>query len=206
MSSHALTAAIGWLAVAVGLVSTVVQWRRVSAEGIEGVSLATWSLFAMMGGFWISYGFAVHSWPVVLGSLIVLPIQGAILVRLAPWRDWRTVGWSLGLFAATCLMPALFGGWSAGVYGIGVAMSLTRIPQLVELVRSPDALGVSAASWSLAASGSVLWVAYYDGDHLWAALVATSAAGLANVAIAALAAWRHRQLRREIIRDEVFAY
>lgn len=206
MSSHALTAAIGWVAVAVGLVSTVVQWRRVSVEGVEGVSLATWSLFAMMGGFWISYGVAVRSWPVVLGSLIVLSIQAAILVRLAPWRDWRTVGWSFGLFTATCLMPAFIGGWSAGVYGIGVAMSLTRAPQLVELVRSPEVVGVSAASWSLAAFGSVLWVLYYDGDHLVAALVATGAAGLANLAIAALAAWRHRQLRRAMIRDEVFAY
>ena len=206
MNSHTLTAAIGWLAVAVGLVGTAAQWRRVSLEGVEGVSLATWSLFTMMGGFWIAYGLAAGSWPVVLGSLIVLPLQVAILIRLAPWRAWRTVGWSLALFAVSCLMPAVIGGWSAGVYGIGVAMSLTRGPQLVELVREVDASGVSTASWTLGAVGSILWVAYYDGDHLWAALVATSAAGLANLIIATLAAWRHRQMRRTIVRDEVFAY
>ncbi len=206
MNPHALTAAFGWLAVGASLVSTVAQWRRVSHEGIEGVSLATWSLFTMMGGFWIAYGLAAGSWPVVLGSLVVLPLQAAILFRLAPWRAWRTVGWSMALFATTCLMPAVIGGWSAGVYGIGVAMVLTRGPQLLELVREADASGVSTASWTLGAVGSILWVTYYDGDHLWAALVATSAAGLANLTIATLAAWRHRQARRTIVRDEVFAY
>ena len=206
MSSHALTAAIGWLAVVVSLVSTWSQWRRVSQDGVEGVSLATWSLFVMMGGFWITYGVVARSWPVVLGSLVVMPLQLAILVRLAWWRDWRTIGWSFGLFALTCLMPAIIGGWSMGVYGIGLAMSLTRVPQVVELVRTPDASGVSTASWSLGALGSVLWVAYYDGDHLWAALVATCAAGVANVTIATLAAWRHRQMRRALIGDEVFAF
>ena len=206
MISHALTATIGWAAVAVGLVSTWSQWRRISDDGVEGVSLATWSLFSMMGGFWIAYGLVARSWPVVLGSLVVLPIQGAILVRLSPRRDVRTLGYSFTIFTATCLVPALIGGWSAGVYGIGITMSLTRIPQLIELIRTAEATGVSASSWTLGAVGSVLWVTFYAGDHLWAALVATSAAGIANVAIAALATWRHRQLRRSIIRDEVFAY
>jgi len=41
--------------------------------------------------------------------------------------------------------------------------------------------------------------------HLWAALTATAFAGLANLAIALLATWRHTQTRQETTAREVFA-
>ena len=205
MNFHMLAADLGWSAVGVGLIGTTVQWRRVVDLGVEGVSLATWLLFVYMGCFWISYGVSAHSWAVIMGSLIVLPLQLAILVRLRPWRHGATVWWALSFFAATCVAPTFFWGWAGGIYGTGVAMTLTRAPQLLELVRYRDASGVSTGSWVLGAVGSVLWVSFYDGAHLWAPLVATSVAGLGNVLIAGLAAWRHAQSRRDLIRDEIFA-
>jgi hypothetical protein len=42
--------------------------------------------------------------------------------------------------------------------------------------------------------------------HLWAALTATAFAGLANLAIALLATWRHSQGRHDMIAREVFAH
>lgn len=205
MSWHALTVTLGWLAVAVGFIGTAAQLRRVSREGVEGVSLATWSLFTFMGCFWIAYGAAARSWPVISGSLLLLPMQVAILVRLKPWLARRTVAGALLVFVVSCVIPALTWGWAGGVYGTGIAMSITRVPQFLELIRHRDASGVSTASWSLGVASSLLWVTYYEGVHLWAALTATSFAGVANLTIASLAAWRHRQMREDFVREEVFA-
>lgn len=206
MSWNALIITLGWLAVAVGLVSAATQLRRVSLEGVEGVSLATWSLFSFMGCFWIAYGVADRSWTVTMGSLLVLPIQVAIMARLKPWLARRTVAGALLVFVVTCLIPALIWGWIGGVYGTGVATSVTRLPQLIELIRHRDASGVSTAAWTLSVASSVLWISYYDGIRLWAALTATCFAGAASLMIASLAAWRHRQMGRTLIRDEVFVY
>ncbi len=205
MYVHALATDFGWTAVGLGVVGTSIQLRRVAGLGVEGVSMATWLLFTYMGCFWISYGVAAHSWAVVMGSLLVLPLQLGILFRLRPWRHGATAAWSFAFFALTCVVPALVWGWAGGVYGTGVAMTMTRAPQMVARGRYRDASGVSTGSWVLAAVGSVLWIAFYDGSHLWAALVATGVAGAGNVTIAGLSAWRHRQARNDLVRAEVFA-
>jgi uncharacterized protein with PQ loop repeat len=84
-------------------------------------------------------------------------------------------------------------------------MTINRAPQLIELVRHEDASGVSATSWFVGALGGVLWILYYTGVHLWAALTATAFACLANLTIAVLATWRHTQARQTMIALEVFA-
>jgi len=96
-------------------------------------------------------------------------------------------------------------GWAGGVFGTGVAMTINRAPQLIELVRHADATGVSATSWFVGAFGCSLWILFYTGVHLWAALTATAFAGLANLAIGLLATWRHGQSRQDFIAREVFA-
>ena len=68
-----------------------------------------------------------------------------------------------------------------------------------------SATGVSATSWFVGALGCVLWILYYTGVHLWAALTATAFAGLCNITIALLATWRHNQERQIVIAREVFA-
>ena len=50
---------------------------------------------------------------------------------------------------------------------------------------------MSATSWFVGAFGCSLWILYYTGAHLWAALTATAFAGLGNLSIALLATWRH---------------
>jgi uncharacterized protein with PQ loop repeat len=205
MSYAAFSLSLGWLAVAAGAVGTYAQYRRVTANGVAGVSVATWVLFALMGGFWITYGVAAHSAEVVTSGVIILPVQLAILIRLRPWEQRGVVAGSLASFLACCVMPTVLLGWAGGVYGTGVAMTLNRMPQLVELVRRPDATGVSAGAWYLGAAGALCWVAYYSGVHLWAALIATSAAGVASLTIALLVTWRHAQNREPWALDEAFA-
>jgi len=197
---------ISWSAVTAGTLSTVAQYRRVIATGIEGVSSATWLLFTLIGGFWIAYGsLSAHSLAVVMGSLLVWPLQLALVFRLAPWRHRRGSLQALAMFTLTCVAPGVVGGWSWCVYGCGVAMTLLRGPQIVELLRAGDTSGVSAASWFYGVGCAVLWITYYLGVHLWAPLVATGAAGLGSLVIALLTVWRHRQAKDELARAEVFA-
>lgn len=203
MNFHTVAPVLGWVAVGVGLVGTTAQFHRLHRRGLDGVSVATWVLFVLMGGFWITYGAVAHSWTIIMGSLIVLPLQLGIVARLRPWRHGATVARSSAFFALSCVVPTLLWGWPGGVYGTGVAMVVNRGPQLIELVREVHAAGVSVGSWVLGSAGSVLWVAYYLGAHLWAALVATTLSGMGNVTIAFLAWWRHRQSAPEGVPAEV---
>ena len=205
MRFHTTALLLGWGAVIIGVVGVWAQHRRASQIGVEGVSLATWVLFVYMGVFWITYGaVSAHSWEVILGSLIAFPIQVAIVVRLRPWREWRVLTLAFGFFLVTCLIPTMLWGWAAGVYGIGVTMTLTRTPQIIELIRQQDAAGVSVNSWLLGAAGSGMWVIYYGGVHLWAPLIATGFAGLASTTIALLGAWRHAQARDKALASEAY--
>lgn len=203
---HSFLIDAGWAAVLAGLVSTLAQHARVSRLGVEGVSLATWELFGFMSLFWTAYGAAsAHSWEIIWGSAILLPFQASIVKRLRPWRNWRETARTLGFFLACCAVPMMVWGWAGGVYGIGLAAITTRIPQIVELIRQEDASGVSVGSWAFGSLSTVLWVPYYIGVKLWAALISTSFAGVASLTIVLLVCWRHNQGRRELIITEVFA-
>ena len=197
---------MGWLAVASGFVGTYAQFRRARTLGVVGVSLATWVLFVYMGCFWVTYGVVARSWEVTLGSLLCLPIQVAILVRLKPWERWQVPARALGYFVACCVVPSMLWGWAGGVYGTGVAMTINRAPQLIELIRERDASGVSSTSWYVGALGCTMWITYYTGAHLWAALAATACAGVANLVIALLATWRHLQARTVVVVNEAVAF
>lgn len=205
MNSLAITL-VSWTAVTAGSLSTIAQFRRVTATGIEGVSSATWLLFTFIGAFWMAYGsLSAHSLAVVMGSLLIWPLQLAIVFRLAPWRHLRGSLQAVAMFLATCVAPGLVGGWSWCVYGCGLAMTLLRGPQLLELLRTRDASGVSAASWFLGVGCAVLWIVYYSQVQLWAPLIATAASGTGSLLIASLTVWRHRQATEELVRREVFA-
>ena len=205
MSFHSTTVLLGWAAVLVGFFGVYAQFHRAGTVGVEGVSLATWVLFVYMGCFWITYGLFAHSPEVSLGSVVALPLQLAILFRLKPWKHPRVAGRALVFFSLCCLLPGVMWGWAGALYGIGVAMTINRGPQLIELIRHEDASGVSVGSWALGVLGCSLWITYYVGAHLWAALTATAFAGLANLSIAVMASSRHRQTRRRLIAQEVFA-
>jgi hypothetical protein len=140
-----------------------------------------------------------------MGSLLALPLQLSIIFRLKPWRHTRISGQATVLFLVTCAVPGVVGGWAWCVYGCGLAMTLLRIPQFMELLRTRDADGVSSASWFIGSLTALLWIVYYANVHLGAPLIATACSGSASLLIGTMAVWRHRQGREELIRREVFA-
>ena len=196
MNSHTIAAVMGWLAAIVGVASVVPQFRRSRSIGVEGVSLATWSLFALLGCFWIAYGVVVHSLQLIVLSSALLPLQLTIIRRLQPGHHVAVIARALGYFIACCVVPSMIWGWSGGVYGAGVAMTATRLPQLVELARSREVSGVSAATWYIFALCSALWLGYWSYTMAWAPLFANAAAGLTSLTIAILATYRHVEERR----------
>jgi uncharacterized protein with PQ loop repeat len=204
MSYLTLSVYFGWIAVVIGFFGFSAQYRRAGTMGVEGISLATWTVFSLMGCFWICYGIVAHSWAISMGSVVVLPQQVSVVFRLAPWRHWRVIVRCLVFFVACCVLPTLVWGWAGGVLGTGIAMAINRAPQLIELIRHDDATGVSVSSWVLGAVCTAFWMLYYVGAHLWAAFSATGCALLANIVIAVLASWRHNQRRAQLVRDEVF--
>jgi len=202
---HALCATLGWIAITIGVVSTFAQLARAYAVGIEGISLATWFMFSLLGCFWIAYGAYVHSLIISMGSLSVLPFQVVVIVRLKPWLRWPVIQRCLLFFSVFCVGPTLVWGWSVGVLGVGLVMIATRLPQLIELARHRGAMGVSVGAWSLSTFGTLLWIIYDAGFHFWAAALVTLGSGVANVTIASLAGWRHRQRRQVALREVIFA-
>jgi uncharacterized protein with PQ loop repeat len=186
---------VGWLAVVLGTLAARAQYARLRRHGIEGVSLATWALLTLLSVFWTVYGVSQHSWQLAIASAVTLPLQLSILRRLEPWSKKRVLVLALGLVVVSCLGPGLAWGWSGAVVGAGVAGILTRAPQMVALLRTHHATGVSASSWTWAVGVSALWVIYYAGAHLWAVLVVTAVAGSASLAVAVLTGWRARLMR-----------
>lgn len=198
MGYHDLVVTIGWIAVTLMFGGTIAQVSRARRLGVEGVSLATWTLFIFLGCFWITYGIDQNSVIIIAGSALLMPMQIVIVLLLRPWLSraaLRVVAQSLLFAFAICVVPTFFWGWPGGIYGAGVAAVSNRIPQIIELVRDPDVTGVSVRTWALVSTGTVGWMIFYQNARLWAALVATSFSFIASVAIALLAAWRQRQAR-----------
>jgi uncharacterized protein with PQ loop repeat len=194
VSFYDVSVAIGWLAVVLGCVVAYAQYRRISTRGVEGVSFTTWTLFIYLGIFWVVYGFDVHSWELIIGCGVTLPLQFLIWYRLKPWERIRANVYSFTLISSFCVLPALAWGWSGAVVGVGMAGWVTRGPQLMKLVRSRAAAGVSTSSWLTAGFVSGLWVIYYFGAKLWPVMFVTAVGGFASLVIGALASWRHRQV------------
>ena len=197
MSTHLLFSIIGWLAAFLGLPGTIVQYRRILKDGVEGISVATWMLFAFMCVYWIAYGVAVSSWVVIMGSLIVFPFQLLVISHLSPMKHLKIVFGSAVFIIICAWLPAMIWGWNAGVYGTGFAMVMNRMPQLIELIRVKHVFGVSASSWAIGSLGSFLWIIYYISERMWAAFFATLVSGIVNVLIMILTIWRHHQVKVE---------
>lgn len=193
MTWHTFVTVIGVIAVLGGYWTTWIQLQRARTIGIEGISLATWLLFLWMGFFWASYGLAISNHLIWAGSLPLLPLQGALVWMLHPFRQPRTIIATIVAIAILSFGTTALWGWNAGVAGTTLAMFWNRLPQIVELIRDPDVRGVSVSSWAIGALCSLLWVTYYLGERLWFPLVATTVATMSNLVIALLAVWRQRQ-------------
>jgi uncharacterized protein with PQ loop repeat len=182
---------------------TIVQLRRAWLVSTDGIALATWCTFIFATIFWTWYGFAVHDPVVLWSSLVIFPIQAAIIAKIEKRGEGKTILAAAAFVFVTCGLPTMLWGWSAGCYGAGVLMILNRWPQIKTLLVSSEVEGVSVASWSIGTVSLFLWVLYYSEHNKWAPLVASGGAAIGNVAIVVLATWRHRQHRQAHLKDSV---
>jgi uncharacterized protein with PQ loop repeat len=199
VSYHDVAHGVGWLAVVLTVWGSLAQFRHIVGRGATGVSLSTWTIFSYLSCFWVSYGVEQRSAVIVLGSALVFPFQVGVVWHLKPWRSWDVFAYATLFSVLVCLVATLAWGWSAGVFGAGVAMVLTRGPQIVGLVRHPDASGVSVSMWVLSGCALGCWMIYYQNSDRWAAFASVSCAALASVVIIVLASWRHRRAHEAVL-------
>ncbi len=183
---------LGWVGAISGGVLTWVQVRRSQLHGSEGVSPLTWSLFLFMGVFWVSYGIALDSVPLIAGTVIVAPLQLWILLLVGFAKAWRSMALALGIVLATIMVPTAIWGWAAGALAIGVVMIVTRLPQITDLIVEPSVEGVSVSSWVIGCGNLGVWLIYYAAHHQVATVISMVMAITGNLVIIGLVEWRRR--------------
>ncbi len=199
MSFTTFTLDVGWIAVVLSSLTAYQQYRRLVRRGMEGVSFATWTLLLYISVFWVSYGIDARSWQMIVGCAAPIPFQVMIWLRLSPRERVGVCVGSLVFLAAFCFLPAIGWGWAGAVIGVGIAGWISRGRQLLTLVRSKTAIGVSTSSWLTAGVVSILWVIYYTGAHLWPVLIVTAVSAMVSLSIAALSARRHHKVRSPLV-------
>jgi uncharacterized protein with PQ loop repeat len=199
VSFTAFTLAVGWVAVVLSSLTAYQQYRRMTRRGVDGVSFVTWTLLLYISVFWVAYGIDARSWQMILGCAAPIPFQVMIWLRLAPRERLGVCIGSLVFLSAFCFLPAIGWGWAGAVIGVGIAGWLSRGRQLLTLVRSRTAVGVSTSSWVTAGVVSILWVIYYVGAQLWAVLIVTAVSAMVSLSIATLSAHRHHRTHPALV-------
>lgn len=203
MSFTAFALAVGWVAVVLSSLTAYQQYRRMTRRGVDGVSFVTWTLLLYISVFWVAYGIDARSWQMILGCAAPIPFQVMIWLRLAPRERLGVCIGSLVFLSAFCFLPAIGWGWAGAVIGVGIAGWLSRGRQLLTLVRSRTAVGVSTSSWVTAGVVSILWVIYYVGARLWAVLIVTAVSAMVSLSIATLSAHRHHRTHPTLVVAEL---
>jgi uncharacterized protein with PQ loop repeat len=158
----------GFLAVAapvLTILQCILQARRISQAGANGVSLGTWILSIFCGEIWISYGI-LYSVPAEYESNGVFLILAIWVSYLAAKAHKRVSHFWWGITGVTLLtlIATLFGlhhstRWVVGMMGDSAPLTM-YIPQIRTVLSGGDLTGVSLASYWLAAVTAVCWLAY----------------------------------------------
>jgi MtN3 and saliva related transmembrane protein len=54
--------------------------RSIRTRDTTGMSLWMYVMFTIGVAFWLAYGIATHSWPMIVANAVTLPLAGSILV------------------------------------------------------------------------------------------------------------------------------
>jgi len=169
--------------------------RSRSTEGVSptwvGVSLA-------LNGWWLAYGLAAHVWALVPVSMIsfLLYLSMAVVfvgsVGRPSVRPLLVGALGLGMIPLPFLV---FGGWASAGLAVGFCYGVQLLPAVVAVLRSPALGGVSAATWLIAWTESMLWLVYGVGI-VDVALVVAGVVGVAmsSVILVKLSVSGHRPL------------
>jgi MtN3 and saliva related transmembrane protein len=70
----------GYVAATLTTVAFVPQaLKTIRSRDTRGISLAMYVVFTIGIGFWLAYGVALGSWPMILSNLVTLGLSGTIL-------------------------------------------------------------------------------------------------------------------------------
>ena len=166
----------------------------------DGVS-PTWVGVSMaLNGWWLAYGFAAPVWALVPVSMISIGLYASMAVlffRTGRRTDRR--GLLIGAVGLGMLpLPFLvIGGWELAGLAVGLCYGLQLLPAVVAVLRTRALAGVSAATWLIAWTESMLWLVYGLGVTDPALIVAgTVGVVMSTVIVARLAVTGHRAARR----------
>lgn len=173
------------------------QARRLArTRRTDGVS-PTWVGVSMaLNGWWFAYGCAASIWALVPVSLIsfVLYASMAVLFVRTGGRTSRR-GLLLGAVGLGMVpMPFLVvGGWELAGLAVGLCYGLQLLPAVAVVLRTRALAGVSAATWLIAWTESMLWLVYGVGVRDPALVVAgTIGVVMSTVIVLRLAVTDHR--------------
>jgi MtN3 and saliva related transmembrane protein len=161
---------VEWLAYAGSVLMTSMSLpqiaRIVRDRSAEGVSLTTWTIFALSGASWFAYGLLLQAPGIIVGNVpflaTTLPV---VMLLLRRQRAWPWPAAVIAPLAGAAIAVLLLLQTPSAVPGaIGVACGLlTTVPQLLESVRRRQAglsSEVSLATLGLLLAGQCLWLSY----------------------------------------------
>lgn len=186
---------LGLLAGLLLLASSFPQLREALAEGSEGVSIGSWSIFLASAAVWTAYGLHVGAAAAIYanaGGVIAFGILVGALVRIRSGSSLLTLLVPVAvaaLIGAAMLAPTALVGVAGVVLGVCLA-----VPQLVLSWRTRrEPSQVSVAAWALVVTGQVLWLAYGILRPDAAIIVVNAISLLATGGVLVLALLGHRR-------------
>ena len=77
----------GYVAATLTTVAFVPQAvKTLRTRDTRSISLYMYVVFTVGIGFWLLYGIALHSWPMIVSNVVTLGLAGAILAMKLRWR------------------------------------------------------------------------------------------------------------------------
>jgi uncharacterized protein with PQ loop repeat len=189
--------AVGWLAVLLTAAQLIPQVVRTTRTGdTAGVSAGMFAIMLAQAWAWIGYAARQELLQPIIVNL-VLTTCAVMMIRLL-WRNGAPhVATAIAAVIGLLVVELLVFLWAPpdvlGVLATALAFLLLW-PQVFVAMRSRDLSGLSASSWVLSVSNTVLWVIYGVGrgaELLW--LSAGHALALSIVILARMAFVQRRQ-------------
>lgn len=150
----------------------------------EGVSLATWWMALVICWPWGAYGLEKADPFLIITNVLAAVVAIWVLVACSPGRTWRTLALASGLtvaaFFALSAVPTV-----ALIASATAVMVVSRVPQLMAVIRARDVGAVSLTTWWLSLGTATTWALYglLRGDAV--VYLANGAAALVTAALVA---------------------
>lgn len=149
-----LIATIG--TVAFGIPQAVKSTRERSNAG---VSLATWWMALVICWPWGAYGVEKADPFLIVTNVLAAVVAIWVLVACSPGRAWKTLivasGITVVAFLALSAAPTV-----ALIASATIVMVLSRVPQLMAVIRARDVGAVSLTTWWLSLATATTWALY----------------------------------------------